>query len=187
MDGRTRIVVEVKPLCAWEEVSDNIARVADANLDVVERVQTGIFVERFAFDKKRAHRLERCFGFFLSKFVECFKDRPVEITSAQVAAFVLQGPAAGDFAEFQVRRVSGFHEVEMFGVNEVEAIAEVNDCTEDRGSFDFAGFLLCFVLRPAQGAGGAVFPKIKAAAKPVIFVGASELLLLARDNFAGNC
>jgi hypothetical protein len=158
---QTGKIAEARRLWAWQKVADYFARIADANLNVVERMQPGIFVERFAFDKKCAHCVERCFGFFLAQFVECFKDRPVEITCAQVASLVLQGLAAGYFAEFQIRRVSGFNQVEMFGVNEVEAIAEVDDCPEEGGSFDFAGFLFLLRLAPSARRGRGCLPKNK--------------------------
>lgn len=52
-----------------------------------------------------------------------------------------------------------------------KAIAKLNDGTDDKRFFDFAAFAAGSLLGPSERAGGTVFPKVDAAAEPVVGVG----------------
>ena len=68
-------------------------------------------------------------------------------------------------------------EGEFFGeadVEQVEAVAELDDGSDDGGAFDVAAFAPGLLCCPLEGAGGAVFPKVDAVAEPVVGVGAGE-------------
>jgi hypothetical protein len=86
---------------------------------MVKGMQSGVFIQRFAFDKERADAVKRSFSLLLAQFVKCFKNGLVQVTRPQIPAFVLSRLETGDFTEVQIRRVRSLDEVQMLGINEV--------------------------------------------------------------------
>lgn len=146
-------------------------------------MQAGVGIERLAFHKEGADGVKGGLFFRFPQFVESFKDGPIQVAGAEIAPLVLQGLVPVYSAEFQIGGVGGFDQVEIVGVNEVQAVAQINDGTQNGGRGDFPAVI---VLRPPQGAGIAVFPEVKAAAKPVMFVGTGNLPVLTGYEFEGG-
>ena len=119
MEEQARLRQRLSRSGAREKVAHNLARIPDADLNVVEGMQAGLFVKGFAFDKKGADAVKRGLVFLFSQLVKGFKHGPVKVTSAEMFAFVLSGRQARSSANIQVGFVRGSDEVKMFGVNQV--------------------------------------------------------------------
>jgi len=63
--------------------------------------------------------------------MEGFKNRLVQIASAQIAAFILQGLIAGNLAKFQIRGMGGLDHIKVLGIDQVQAVAQINDSTQN--------------------------------------------------------
>ena len=115
--------------------------------------------------------------------MERFKYSLVEVARPQIFALINCRFETRDFAEFQISFVRNLDKLKVLRINQVQAIPQIDDCTQNRWSFDFAILFSGFFLCPFLCAGTTVFPKIKAAAQPVVFIGATELLFPTVDYF----
>ena len=79
-----------------------------------------------------------------------------------------------------------FNKIEVLRINQIQAVPQINDRSQHGRSFDFAPGSSRLALGPPHRTSAAVFPKVKTAAQPIVFVGAPGLLFLPAHHLAGH-
>ena len=147
---------------------------------MVVSAEAGSFVQERTFDKECPHRIKGRLSLFLTQRVQGFQHRPIQIAGLEVLAFILCRFTVGTGAHLQVDLMGGPDQVKVFGINQIEAIAQVNDGPKHAGLSNPSA-LIC--LCPPQSQGWAILPKIAPTSQPIVLVGARLELRLASYDF----
>ena len=161
------VPVGVSNVSAREEITDDLFGRTNADLNVIQFAEAGGRIQGASLQEKAASRVERFFAFLLAQPVERFNHRAVKTADLQVCAVILRRGKARGGTDFEVSLMGVFYEGQRFGIGEVQAVPQVNHRAQDGGGFDFASVSSSLRLRPAQGSGGTVLPKVNTVPKPV--------------------
>lgn len=151
------------------------AGVADGDLDVGLVAEARRRVDRITFDKYATHGVERdCSGLF-AVLVEVIYDRAVEMPLQEVAAaLVLREIGVMELRAFRVGPaeavIGGFQSLHGIMGHEIEAVPEVDDCTDDKWLIEL--LTLHRFVCPLEAPDRVRIPEIDSGTKPVIFVDA---------------
>ena len=157
------------------EVADECTGIADSDLDVGFEFDAGTAKGGLAFLKDAANGMEGAALHCLNVRDDGVEDKtvavaaePVEVAGAGVLVVRKAAALKIEFI-FESRRLKA----ELFGethIKEVEAIAKLDDRSDNRGALDAAAFAEGLLFRPFKGAVGTVFPKVDTVAEPVVGV-----------------
>jgi len=122
--------------------SKDLLDVGDADLDVVEGSQSGSLVKWNALDEKGADGVEGGMAIVLTHPVESLEDCMVEKPGVQVRTFVPRNIHTRCLARFEVGIVSRGDQLQVGCVDQVKAIAHIDDGTDNGRIANFSGLSL---------------------------------------------
>ncbi len=149
-------------------------------------VESGAFVEFITFHKQSPHRLigqDRGvrLSHFLASAVKMFDDRTIEMALPFFRADILRKRLFRKSVELDQTFVGGPYSFDPALRREVQASANVEDCTDDRRGLDVSPGQ----ARPLNSPDWVVFPEVDSWPKPVVGCLACQKLRTAQKYLGG--
>gem|GEM_PF-6366177 len=113
---------------------------------MIQRSQASSRVKLLPFYKKGAYGVKRAGAILLTELVQRFKYGLVEVAFAEVSPLVFRGRITRRLTNFQIGSVGGTDQIQMLGINQIQAVSQIYNSPQHGGRFHFAIFLTSSLL-----------------------------------------